>query len=179
MILISNHLCSSSFNGPPAISNDLDHKHEDHPCGLGTVWDPAKQMCHLSFDDFVQKCQTDPANPMCGNHATSTDCSTDEYPRGSCGFHGWGEERDGRKCNDNRVPYGKDDPALHKIADNEFECCQTHRNCHYVMEERHLHCPDGTERRPEHDWHMPWGQDWDKSSDELYGECCQVRGSFI
>ena len=32
----------------------------------------------------------------------------------------------------------------------------------------------GSEMRGKDDMHMPWGDDWNKSDDELKGECCEM-----
>ena len=45
----------------------------------------------------------------------------------------------------------------------------TNQNCFSVMTGKSLTCDVGT-MRDVHDWHMPWGSDWDsRSDDETHG----------
>ena len=46
-------------------------------------------------------------------------------------------------------------------------------NCHLVLDRKKLQCPGTTKPRGEHDWHRPFGDDWDShSADEITRECC-------
>ena len=92
--------------------------------------------------------------------------STEEITRECC---------QGPPCSDWQgiCPDGKMKVDWHRPANglNEAECC--HHNCHTTMARHGLVCPTGRTARSEHDFHMPWGNDWDShSSDEITRECC-------
>ena len=43
-------------------------------CGHGTTYDDAHGQCIASFHEFVSGCQSDPSQPMCGNHKDEQLC---------------------------------------------------------------------------------------------------------
>ena len=98
-------------------------------------------------------------------------------------FHAIHSHTGSMNCEAGQVLRGEDDfhePSFARVeapTAEEFraECCQPEpRNCEMVMVEREMDCHHGSVMRPGHDWHMPWGSDWDsRSDDEIRGECCQ------
>ena len=52
------------------------------------------------------------------------------------------------------------------------------RNCYMVMTEKGLTC-DAGEMRGEGDFHMPWGNDWNRGNDELKRECCRMNCHMV
>ena len=51
------------------------------------------------------------------------------------------------------------------------ECCEE-KKCWSALEAKDLTCEAGSRSRDYHDWHKPWGDDWEKSDAELKQECC-------
>ena len=115
-------------------------------CGHGTILDAATNKCVLSYQNFIDRCRSEPHLSMCGNHKDESAAQCGGTPGSPGSIHGEPGNGGGHQ-----------------------------ENCHAVMSRKSLTCPVGTDARSSDDGaHSKSSNEWDAITnvDEIYRECC-------